>query len=213
MFFPLANHSCRNEYYLVTNNSKGLCLSERSYSTMVIRCSLNHFRKHNFKNSTSLAVVLLLSLVCFLYLSSLVHNPKEVLHVNSTSKSFIKMGEKVVIPANASISERNTSCNLYNCFDIYKCGKNGEQQIHIYVYPLKQYLNSEGKPIIHKLSKEFYSIVRSVSRSKYYTSDPDQACIFLPPFDTLAQDNFLIQETSQALNYSLSQYVLYFNYW
>ncbi|XP_065224418.1 exostosin-2 [Planococcus citri] len=171
---------------------------------MVIRCSLNHFRKLNFKNSTSLAVISLISLVSFLYLSSLVHKPKEeVVHVNSTQKNFIRMGERVIIPANASISERNNSCNLYNCFDIYKCGKNGEQQIHIYVYPLKQYLNSEGRPIIHRLSREFYSIVESVSRSKYYTSDPNQACVFLPPFDTLAQDNFLVRETSQALNHSL----------
>lgn len=76
--------------------------------------------------------------------------------------------------------------------------------MQIYVYPLKQYLNDKNVPIIRQLSKEYYSIVQSVLRSKYYTPNPDHACIFVPPFDTLAQDNFLVRETSQALN-SLSQ--------
>lgn len=125
---------------------------------------------------------------------------KEVIFKNPSEK-FFKIMQKVIIPSNSPLSlERNNRCSYYNCFNVYRCGKSGDQRIQVYIYPLKQYINEFGEPIIQHLSKEFYLIMQTVLHSKYYTSDPYNACIFIPSFDTLAQNNFLVKETSQALN-------------
>lgn len=194
----------KNEHYIVVTIYKAYA-SLKNYTTMVIRCNVNYFRKPILKNFTPLVIVLFVSLISFLLISSIVHKPKKSLFLNSTSFKSMKMIKKIIIPSNTTpSSERNNVCNYYNCFDVYKCGKHGEPHIQIYVYPLKQYLNDKNVPIISQLSKEFYDIVQSILHSKYYTPNPDHACIFLPPFDTLSQNNFLVRETSQALN-SLSQ--------
>ncbi|XP_067013455.2 exostosin-2 [Anabrus simplex] len=49
------------------------------------------------------------------------------------------------------------------------------------------------------MSREFYFILQSIIESKYYTPNPDEACIFVPSIDTLNQNRFRTLETSQAL--------------
>lgn len=175
---------------------------------MLIRCSWNFLRKYNFRNFFVLVlIVVVLSTFSLLLVNVSLGGSYRMVKTNVSSvprerrKTTVKVMEKVVVPANATLSRsRDNRCNYYNCFDTYKCGKDGEQQIQVYVYPMKNYVSEENVPVVRQLSKEFYAIMRTVTRSKYYTPDPHQACIFVPPFDTLAQDNFLAKETSQALN-------------
>ncbi|XP_012254638.2 exostosin-2 [Athalia rosae] len=92
----------------------------------------------------------------------------------------------------------NTSCNYFNCFNIYRCGNQGNKLL-IYVYPLRNYVDASNIPVTSQMSKEFYLILQAIISSRFYTSNPFEACIFIPSIDTLNQNRLRIKEVSQAL--------------
>lgn len=67
-----------------------------------------------------------------------------------------------------------------------------------YVYPMIRYVDEEHVAI-KPMSKEFYEIIDAILNSEYYTSDPDEACIFIPPIDTLNENNLRKDEIAKAL--------------
>lgn len=167
---------------------------------MIARYGLNSLRKFNFKFTFHVTgAIILLAVVFFLIvyeINELKPHPRFV-----PKKYLLSKIEQVLIPANfVSSSERNTRCSYYTCFNPYKCGQRGLSQIQVYVYPMKQFVTENKEPVVRTLTREFNTILETVKRSKYYTSDPDEACIFIPPFDTLSQTNILAKEVSQALN-------------
>ncbi len=169
---------------------------------MTTKYVLNSIWKYIVKNPTRaiLAAIFLSTFLLIISLSTGHKSEKRVIHKNLSNK-IIRMIERVTIPSNSAMAAvTNSRCSFYNCFNPYVCGKDGQQRVLVYVYPLKRYVTEEGAPIFRHLTKEFYSIIRAVMQSKYYTSKPEDACIFLPSFDTLSQNNFLARETSQALN-------------
>lgn len=104
------------------------------------------------------------------------------------------------IPADTPVSSgRNNRCSYYDCFSVYHCGHSGSAQISVYVYPLKKYVDDKAMPIGSQMSKEFYGILKTIINSKYYTPNPEEACLFIPSIDTLNQNRFRTKETSQAL--------------
>lgn len=105
----------------------------------------------------------------------------------------------VTIPGDSPISNgRNHRCSFYDCLNIYRCGHKGHAQISVYVYPLKKYVDNKGRPI-NQLSREFYSILKTIVSSKYYTPNPHEACLLVPSIDTLNQNRLHTKEVSQAL--------------
>ncbi|XP_011135760.1 exostosin-2 isoform X2 [Harpegnathos saltator] len=92
----------------------------------------------------------------------------------------------------------NSSCTYFGCFNVYRCGSQGNKLL-VYVYPLKIYLDSMGRPITSQMTKEFYQILNTIINSKFYTPNPYEACIFVPSIDTLNQNRLRLQEVSQAL--------------
>lgn len=111
---------------------------------------------------------------------------------------------KVVLSRNAPFSQiRSANCTYWDCFDVYKCGRGGHDKITIYIYPLKDYQTENGNSI-SQFSREFYLILDTIKRSKYYTTNPEEACLLVPSIDTLNQASFSKSEVSQALQ-SLSQ--------
>lgn len=90
-------------------------------------------------------------------------------------------------------------CTYWDCFNIYRCGRTGHDRIAVYVYPPKRYVNENGLSATKTISKEFYTILDTVIQSKYYTSNPDEACIFVPSIDTLNQMTINLNLTSAAL--------------
>ncbi|RNA30807.1 exostosin-1 [Brachionus plicatilis] len=64
-------------------------------------------------------------------------------------------------------------CSLKKCFDIKKCK---EFKIYIYKYP-----------VIYK-SSVYINILSILKKSRYYTPNPNKACLFISAIDTLAQD-------------------------
>ncbi|XP_066500894.1 exostosin-1a [Hoplias malabaricus] len=67
-------------------------------------------------------------------------------------------------------------CRMDSCFDFSLCKKNG---FKVYMYP-----QQKGE----KISESYQSILASIESSRFYTSDPGQACLFVLSLDTLDRD-------------------------
>lgn len=70
-------------------------------------------------------------------------------------------------------------CTMSTCFDVTKCRVKGEHHFKVYVYP-----SPEGV----KKSKLFDKILSTIRTSPFMTSDPHEACLFVPSIDVLDRD-------------------------
>ncbi|MBN3286890.1 EXT1B protein, partial [Polyodon spathula] len=77
--------------------------------------------------------------------------------------------------ANASIY-KGKRCRMESCFDFSICKKNG---FKVYTYP-----QQKGD----KISESYQNILSAIETSRFYTSDPSQACLFVLSLDTLDRD-------------------------
>lgn len=112
--------------------------------------------------------------------------------------------EIVIIRKDAKASPRRASnCTYWDCFDVYRCGRGGHDSLTIYIYPLKDFQTENGNSI-SQFSREFYIILDTIRHSKYYTPNPDEACLLVPSIDTLSQNTFSSEYVSRAL-YSLER--------
>lgn len=117
----------------------------------------------------------------------------QAVNLDSTSVEVVK------ISGSSLVSEaRVTNCTYSDCFDVYRCGRGGHNKITIYIYPLQNYQTENGNSI-SQFSKEFYIILDTIKRSKYYTPNPEEACLLVPSIDTLNQHSFSSKHVSQAL--------------
>lgn len=104
-----------------------------------------------------------------------------------------------VLSADSPTAEAtNSSCTYFGCFNVYRCGSQGNKLL-VYVYPPKIYLDSLERAVTSQMTKEFYQIINAIISSKFYTPNPHEACIFIPSIDTLNQNRLKLQEVSQAL--------------
>ncbi|XP_017558591.1 exostosin-1b [Pygocentrus nattereri] len=71
---------------------------------------------------------------------------------------------------------RGKRCRMDSCFDFSLCRRNG---FKVYVYP-----QQKGE----KISESYQSILAAIEGSRFYTSDPSQACLFVLSLDTLDRD-------------------------
>ncbi|TSK31338.1 Exostosin-1b [Bagarius yarrelli] len=67
-------------------------------------------------------------------------------------------------------------CRMDSCFDFSLCRRNG---FKVYVYP-----QQKGE----KISESYQNILATIETSRFYTSDPSQACVFVLSLDTLDRD-------------------------
>lgn len=92
---------------------------------------------------------------------------------------------RYTVPEDAPLARsRNPNCSYWDCFNVYRCGG---QKLSVYVYPLKDFVDSKGKPVF-TLTREYYEILEAIVDSPYYTPNPNEACIFVPSIDTLSQE-------------------------
>ncbi|XP_051164279.1 exostosin-2 [Leptopilina boulardi] len=92
----------------------------------------------------------------------------------------------------------NSSCNYFGCFNLYRCGSQGNK-LSVYVYPPKVFLDHEDTPVTSQMTREFYQILYAITSSKFYTPNPHEACIFVPSIDMLNQNRLKLRQVSQAL--------------
>lgn len=72
------------------------------------------------------------------------------------------------------VAHKSGNCTLYTCFDLTRCQKD----FKVYVYPVEE-----------PISSTYQKILNVIRDSRYYTSDPSQACLFVLGIDTLDRDN------------------------
>uniref|UniRef100_H2S2D6 Exostosin glycosyltransferase 1b n=1 Tax=Takifugu rubripes TaxID=31033 RepID=H2S2D6_TAKRU len=71
---------------------------------------------------------------------------------------------------------KSKRCRMHSCFDLSLCRKDG---FKVYVYP-----QQKGE----KISESYQNILSTIEGSRFYTSDPGQACLFVLSLDTLDRD-------------------------
>ncbi|XP_064408341.1 exostosin-1 [Latimeria chalumnae] len=76
---------------------------------------------------------------------------------------------------------KNGRCRMETCFDFSKCEKYG---FKVYIYP-----RESG----YKVSESYQKIITSIEESRYFTSNPQEACLFVLNIDTLDRDQLSIQ--------------------
>lgn len=76
----------------------------------------------------------------------------------------------------------NKKCRMETCFDFTRCRSN----FKIYIYPEMDAEESEAMPSRSLLYQKMLDVI---SESRYYTSNPNEACLFIIAIDTLDRDN------------------------
>ena len=79
-------------------------------------------------------------------------------------------------------NQKYKSCRMETCFDFTKC----YNSFLVYVYPLEP-LNSLGAS--PPISPNYQKILSAIQESRYYTADPEKACLFVLGIDTLDRDS------------------------
>lgn len=103
----------------------------------------------------------------------------------------------IKLPDGADRSKaRRSNCSIWTCVDPYRCG---HDRISIYVYPLAEYFDANSGSEAAPLTQEFYQILSTIVKSPYYTSNPNQACLFVPSIDLINQNNINIDLVNRAL--------------
>jgi len=82
---------------------------------------------------------------------------------------------------------RNVNCTFWDCLNIYKCE---HDRLKVYIYPLQEFVDERTDKVATTLSSEYFQILEAVLKSRYYTSNPNEACLFLPSLDLLNQNVF-----------------------
>lgn len=68
---------------------------------------------------------------------------------------------------------KSGKCRMDTCFDFSRCVRG----FKVYVYP-----------VLERVSESYSKIISTIQESKYYTTNPDEACIFILSIDTLDRD-------------------------
>ncbi|XP_049858631.1 exostosin-1 isoform X1 [Schistocerca gregaria] len=74
------------------------------------------------------------------------------------------------------------ACRMETCFDFSKC----ENDFRVYVYPI--YEDPDSGTVLTP-SPLYQKVLNVIQESRYYTSDPSQACLFVLGIDTLDRDS------------------------
>ncbi|KRX43444.1 Exostosin-1b [Trichinella murrelli] len=72
-------------------------------------------------------------------------------------------------------------CTMSNCFNYSRCI---DRPFKVYIYPDISNFDEESKT-----SASYGKILQILRQSKYFTDDPDQACLFVLSYDTLSRDS------------------------
>merc|ERR1712223_1121143 len=105
----------------------------------------------------------------------------------------LMLAPEVFLPDNneIQISKTQKSCQYFTCFDVYRCGG---RKLLVHIPEPKKILirgrkNSEPAKEISPMTKEFVDILEAIVQSGFYTENPSEACLFVPPFNLLNEAN------------------------
>lgn len=76
------------------------------------------------------------------------------------------------------------NCRMETCFDFTKCYEN----FLVYIYP-QEYGMQNSLGATPPISQNYQKILSAIQESRYYTQDPEKACLFVLGIDTLDRDS------------------------
>jgi len=80
-------------------------------------------------------------------------------------------------------------CRMETCFDFEKC----HSDFKVYVYPSGEEIGEDGEINAEipspPQSTAYQKLISVITESRYYTSNPDEACLFILSLDTLDRDS------------------------
>lgn len=156
-------------------------------------------KQTNFKPFFSGLLFIFISALCLTLLIQSPRQSKQSTHKYLSLKS-LEEAEDVIIDKNVQLTKRKEKCTYFDCFDVYKCNHGGTSNLYIYIYPVKHYIDEKNIPVGNFISKEYFEILTTIQKSVYFTSNPEEACLFVPSIDVLNQNRFRPEETSYALS-------------
>jgi len=77
-----------------------------------------------------------------------------------------------------SVDEYDARCRWSNCWDVFNCSS-----LTVFAPPLEHFTTKSHGQVTPSVSREFYAFYKWLSESEYYTSNPQDACIRIPPID------------------------------
>lgn len=117
--------------------------------------------------------------------------PGKLLVVNDELPSYFHSWEEEILdepeigPAAGLNQEKssffNKKCRMETCFDFARC----RNSFKVYVYPE---MDVEENEALSSKSVLYQKILDVISESRYYTSDPTEACLYIIAIDTLDRD-------------------------
>lgn len=99
--------------------------------------------------------------------------PEPVIHIQDMIKQNEEKLNAVTDYNSNNMDIRN--CQMSTCFNFKKC----QNDLKVYVYPTDKFV---------PISSTYEKILNRVISSTYYTSDPEEACLFILSIDTLDRD-------------------------
>jgi glucuronyl/N-acetylglucosaminyl transferase EXT1 len=94
----------------------------------------------------------------------------------------------------------NSKCRMETCFNFTKCS--GGKPFKVFVYPDDERLTA---------TDNYIKILDRLRQSNYYTSNPDEACLFVLSLDTLDRDSLSTPGFVRNLPARLAQFQSYWN--
>jgi glucuronyl/N-acetylglucosaminyl transferase EXT1 len=162
--------------------------------------SQNRINYHSSKNSVKLNNQLS-NIILHKYATNNNNNNNKNNNDNSRSKHLNDIDDLYETPAYSRLKNEHqrvtnfNSCTMETCFDFTKC----YDDFLVYVYPSEP-ANSLGTT--PPVSANYQKILTAITESRYYTSDPEKACLFVLAIDTLDRDSLsedLVRNVPQRL--------------
>ncbi len=151
------------------------------------------------RNAVALTILCLLLVVAILtFFPHTLQFPKQMKTSNK---------QKIVLtlqPLNTSALDVGSKdhCRFHVCFNINRCTLSlREDKLGVYIsdsYDFQDPTNSISLSL--NVSKEYTELLEAVRTSRYHVPHPSKACVFIPPIDTLAQQNLDVNAVSAILN-------------
>ena len=94
---------------------------------------------------------------------------------------------------------QNKDCAFHTCFDVLLCSLSRRDKISVYVYDEPLFIDTNGNQLNLPYSVEYKKLIQAVKSSQYYQSNFSEACLFIPPVDTLSQPRLNTAEVSRSL--------------
>merc|ERR1712223_119626 len=98
-----------------------------------------------------------------------------------------------------SYSKTQKNCLYHTCFDVYKCGGLHKKILVHISKPQRIFAGLVEPREVSIFTSHYVDVLEAITKSGFYTEDPNEACIFVPPFNLLNEANLDPISSSKAL--------------